>query len=71
MSTNQPEFSLEWLVGEVYCGHRRTFRAPGGFLTVKDGVLSIEVDDGYYSGELSAEDSLKLAREIIRQAQES
>lgn len=65
-----PSFVLQWLVAEVWCGHRRKHRQPGGMLTVTDGVLSIEVDDDYYSGDLSAEDSLKLAREIIRQAQE-
>ena len=58
----------QWVVGEVYCGKRRTHRPAGGFLNVKNGALEIDVDDGYYSGELSPEDSLSLAREIIRQA---
>lgn len=64
------KFVMEWRIGPVWCGFKRTNRHVGGYLTVTDGVLSIEPDDDYYGGELSAEDSLKLAREIIRQAQE-
>lgn len=57
-----------WKSDVVYCGGGKKLPRPiaNGLIFVNvDGGLSIEPDDDYYSGELSPEEALELAKAIV------
>jgi hypothetical protein len=51
----------------IHWWHRRTRDASRvGYLEVRDEGLMVRVEDDFYDGEISKEEALEIAREILR-----